>query len=85
MLAIEQCLIRQLPLLFTSNHVHDLDDDAIGRLAAENEETGIERAQCIEELEILEASLRDLKRLDKHRNFSAGKRRAESMILPALI
>lgn len=66
-LAIEQCLVKKLPSLFSPDVVFGMDDEAIHRLVAESEEAGAERSRNAEKLGILEAGLRDLRRLDKHR------------------
>lgn len=70
--AVEQCLIQKLPTLFCPQTVHDFSDGEVARHAAESEGTTEERAKCDEKLEILEAGLRDLKRIDKHRLISKG-------------
>ena len=53
--------------------VYDLTEDKIAGLAAESEETAAERARCNEKLAILEAGLRDLNRLNRHRSVTPGK------------
>ena len=65
-LAVENCIIRELPTLFEPQMVYDLTNDDVLRLATESEQTRVEREQCAEKVSALEAALSDLRRLDKH-------------------
>ena len=80
-LAVERCLVRELPSLFSPEMVFALEDDTIRGLAAETKDTSNERDRCSEKLAILEVGLRGLKRLDKHRAMSPGEAKY-SYILP---
>ncbi len=81
MLAIEQCLLQQLPSLFTPDKVYCYTDTKVHELAAENGGDVAERTRVLGKLKVLEGGLRDLRRLDKHRVLSQGKL---STVLPAL-
>ncbi|KID95315.1 interferon-induced GTP-binding protein Mx, partial [Metarhizium majus ARSEF 297] len=79
-LAVEQCLISQLPSLFLSESILDLSDDEVIRMANESDSASIERARCAEKLAVLEDGKNDLKRLESHRtlNPAAGAVHEES-------
>lgn len=85
MLAIEHCLIRKLPSLFTPKMVYDLDDEDVNRLAAESNGASSDRARCSEKLGILETGLQDLKRLNKHRAITSVKGTFFSSLYPRLL
>lgn len=72
-LAVEQCLISQLPSLFLSESILDLSDDEVIRMANESDSASIERARCAEKLAVLEDGKNDLKRLESHRTLNPGK------------
>lgn len=65
-LAVEGCLIQQLPALFTHETVHSLNDDIIQRIAAERPESVAERERSTERLRVLETGLQGLSRLSNH-------------------
>ncbi|KAK5710545.1 hypothetical protein LTR17_018817 [Elasticomyces elasticus] len=66
-LGIEQCLTQKMPLLFSPEVVEGLTAEDIAGIAAESHAINVERQQCAERITVLEAGLRDLKVLDKHR------------------
>jgi hypothetical protein len=72
-LAIEQCLIGQLPSLFNAECILNLSTDEIATLAADSEETAVERARCQDKLTVLEIALQGLKALDRHASIKHGK------------
>ena len=72
---IEECLLQKLSEIFTPSTVIGLADDIIEQVAAESEESKIERASCEGKLEILQRALSVLRRLDRHnpRTIKASK------------
>lgn len=71
-LAIEACLISNLPVLFTPEIVFELSDDAVGRVAAESWETADERKFLTDKMEILSSGMTELQRLRKHHRRLSG-------------
>ena len=67
MLAVEKCLLEPLSVIFTSRIVHDLADDIVQAIAAENESSRLERGRLTTKLEILQSGLQKLHRLDRHK------------------
>lgn len=65
-LAVEECLIQQLPTVFIPETVFSLSDDVIQRIAGETEESVAERERSTARLRVLETGLRDLSRLNNH-------------------
>lgn len=63
---IEECLLKKLPDIFTPATVIGLEDAVIENIAAESEESKVERASSMGKLEILEKALSVLRRLDRH-------------------
>ena len=66
-LSIEKCLLQKLAGLFCPEVVFSLDDAATEAIAAETEESKMERAASTRKMEILEASLKVLRSLDRHK------------------
>ena len=60
-LAVERCLIRELPNLFSPESVAALDDDVISEIAMETESAAWERAQTDNRLELCLAAVEKLK------------------------
>ncbi|KAI6080250.1 P-loop containing nucleoside triphosphate hydrolase protein [Hypoxylon rubiginosum] len=65
-LAIERCLIQQLPDLLAPEAIYDLTDAEVRRIAGESHESTVERARTTDKLRILESGMAELKRLKKH-------------------
>lgn len=65
-LAVEACLIQKLPAIFTADTVYGMQDTDVQCLAGESKKVVEERARVMQKLELLQNSLYDLKRLDKH-------------------
>ncbi|SPQ20272.1 d2ff7535-15ba-4b15-bbe1-66474a22c4e8 [Thermothielavioides terrestris] len=62
-LAVERCLVQQLPGILSPEVVCDLADDEVQRIADESAESAAERAQATTKLEVLENAMAELKRL----------------------
>lgn len=66
-LAIEDCLISQMPGLFSPELVAALDDDAISEIAMETDSAAWERGQNDDRLELCYSALVDLKSIESIR------------------
>lgn len=64
-LVVENCLLDQLSDTFSPDTVMKFDDDLVRDIAAETEDSQIERARVIRKLEVLEAGLQRLNRLGR--------------------
>lgn len=58
--------MQRLPDIFTPSTVIGLEDIIVESVAAESDESKVERARCAGKLEILEKALSVLHRLDRH-------------------
>ncbi|KAF7504265.1 hypothetical protein GJ744_002523 [Endocarpon pusillum] len=76
-LAIEQCLLQKLPEMFTPEVVFALGPDEIESIAAESEESRVERSRATEKLKVLESTLKVLHSLDRHKITVQGEDEAE--------
>lgn len=56
-LAVEKCLVQQLPEIFSPKTVISLDDTLTARVAAETDESRAERAEKVQKLRVLETAL----------------------------
>ena len=61
-LAIESCLIQDLPNLFTPRLVNDLDNARLANLAAESEEVRNYRLQLQKDIKLLQQGLEQCRR-----------------------
>jgi hypothetical protein len=78
-LAIEACFVQELPTLFGSADVIDLEDTTVMALASEDAESSAERAQCDEKLKVLEDGLRALQSVQEYPLLHTGM---ESLLKP---
>ncbi|QVM09978.1 hypothetical protein D8B26_004642 [Coccidioides posadasii str. Silveira] len=62
-LAIEQCILKKLPLIFNPEVITNLDDKTLEAIAAETTESKVERSHALEKLKFLSPALQNLKRL----------------------
>ena len=56
-LAVEKCVLQQLPEVFSPKTVISLDDTLAAKVAAETDESRAERTETIQKLRILETAL----------------------------
>lgn len=66
-LAVEKCLVKRLPDLLSPETIIGLDDATTTRIAAETEESRLERSRVTEKLKVLESTLVVLRSLDRHK------------------
>lgn len=57
MLAVENCLIKDLPMILTTSMVSQMEEEELQRLAAESAEVQTERAELQNEYEALRKGL----------------------------
>ncbi|KAH8897687.1 hypothetical protein GQ53DRAFT_791525 [Thozetella sp. PMI_491] len=69
-LAIEDCLIREISKIFKPSKVSNMSPEDISRLAGESTESSVERKHLKGKRDILNAGLRDLKGLQKQGEFA---------------
>ncbi|KAK7178569.1 dynamin family protein [Paraphaeosphaeria sporulosa] len=65
-LAVETCIVDSLSTLFCPENVLDIKDEMVATLAAEGEESSMERERCCEKLKVLESGRRELKSVQEH-------------------
>ena len=56
-LAVENCLVKRIPSMFTTELLNDMDDQMVARLASETRKVRDERERYTEELRVLEEGL----------------------------
>lgn len=71
-LAIEQCLLQKLPEMFTPEVVFALEEDEIESIAAESEESRMERIRVTEKSRVLDHTLKVLNSLNRHKNIGGS-------------
>jgi hypothetical protein len=72
--ALKKFVIDGLSTLFCPGNILDIEDEMVATLAAEDEESLIERRQCGEKLRVLENGMRELKNVQEFSStLSKGK------------
>jgi hypothetical protein len=66
-LAVEKCLLKRLPNVLSLKTAGSLDDVTVSQIAAESEESGLERSRATQKLNILESALVVLRSLERHK------------------
>jgi len=69
-LAIEKCLLQELPKIFSPDAVAALDNTIIADIAAEPAGSKTERQRLTVKLRVLETSLGSLRRLERYQPLS---------------
>ncbi|KAH9878049.1 hypothetical protein J1614_003266 [Plenodomus biglobosus] len=69
-LAVETCLVEQLPTLFTPVDVLDMDKAVVESLASESEDSSTQRSRLKEKLQVLENGLQALQGVQE---YAAGR------------
>lgn len=70
-LAVEKCMLSDLPHILSPDIIMKLNDDTISAIAAESENSMVERQRATEKVKTLQEGLVTLNRLSRPRN--AGK------------
>ncbi len=65
-LAVEKCFLEPLSTIFSSRVVDMLQDSVVEEIAAEDESSRLERQRYEEKVAVLQTSLQQLHRLDRH-------------------
>ncbi|GAO15862.1 uncharacterized protein UV8b_07746 [Ustilaginoidea virens] len=79
-LAVEQCLVSKLPSLLQSDVVLDLEEEEIARLVSESQDTSLQRARCLEKLDVLQKGKEELRRLVSQRSLGLGAHSGSSQV-----
>jgi hypothetical protein len=66
-LAVEKCLLKRLPDVLSPKTAGSLDDVTVSQIAAETEESRLERSHATHKLSILEWALVVLRSLERHK------------------
>ncbi|RMZ75103.1 hypothetical protein DV738_g5645, partial [Chaetothyriales sp. CBS 135597] len=71
-LAVEKCLLEPVLTIFSSEVVNSLQDSIVEEIAAEDESSRVERRRLEEKITVLQSSLHEMHRLDRHQ-LAVGK------------